>query len=280
VQSDDQDAQIKRFADWVQVHLGVFRTAVTDIAVVEKGFADANNEKARKLLAQINPWVDMYSVSPAETAMRIAQKFDLAPLLQGALTMRAKDASSARDKFFEHDPGLDLASSDKENVEKRALLLNALVPIERNLRCMVHYGITIAELISLGVAGSDGAFVQAVRIDPTSVNSTAMVKRLSRATLTSDRKFLRAIGNAIRLPTLGYEDVTYPDLRFVLGMLDPVGVFKQLGVSGTYILLAERLQVYPTEGSDTSRDGDQARSLWQFIARWRQEISTKRRRRM
>jgi len=37
VQANDQDAQIKQLADWVQVHLDVFRTTVADVAEIEKG---------------------------------------------------------------------------------------------------------------------------------------------------------------------------------------------------------------------------------------------------
>lgn len=276
--TDANRNELRQLANGLRVHLDVFRTAVTDITKVKQGFADHSNEKARALLAEIGPWGHMYDVPATELLMRTAQEFGLMPIAQEALTFRAEDASRARDKLHQIDP--EITGNDEASRRRRFRVLATMVPMEGNFRSTVHYGLPLSDLIALGDAGSDGAFHQAVRIDPMVLGSATFAKRVTRATITGDRKFFRSIGNAMRLPPLGYSDVAYAELRFLLTFLEPAGVLKQLGVSGTYVLLAEEVGVYPTEGDTSGREGDQARSLWQFIARWRKDLSTKKRRRM
>ena len=210
--------------------------------------------------------------------MELLSEFKLAPAMRGVFTFRAEDAEAARKELLDQDieSGVDVAATK----ERRARILAVCVPLERHMRSVVHYGIPLAELIAIAAAGHDGALVQALRIDPSILSLPALASRIARATIAGDQKFFRAVGNALKLETLSYEDVEHADLRFLLGILEPMHAIPHLGVNGTYKLLAEHLHVYTTEGSEAGREGDQARSLWQFITRWRKDVSTKKRRRM
>lgn len=275
---ENKTLALESFFQALEIQLSVFRKTVSDSEDLKQRIAQGGSGKLLELVSNAVPWADAYAKSQAELLMSLVERMQLGPILKGALSFRPEDTIAARETLANHaPPGAPVEEWGSGQV---AAFMGVAMPMDCNLRSMVHFGLDMANLIQQGAEGQNGAIAQAIRIDPSVVTCSLLAPRFARAVLAADQKFFRMLGNALRLPTLRYGDVEYSELRYMLSILEPMGLIKKLGVDGAYCLLAERLNVYPIQDDDPMRDGDQARSLWQFIARWRKDMSTKKRRRM
>ncbi|OAI12117.1 hypothetical protein A1507_19205 [Methylomonas koyamae] len=177
--------------------------------------------------------------------------------------------AAAMEAFHEDDsssyyPGLD------DDEEQRKTILATLMPITKSLESIRLYGLSINDLVARiqrRDQSSDAAIFKVLRIDRSAVSCPCIADRIALAEIEDDQAFFKKLKNALSGPPLKPRD-EYGVVRYVLYLLNEDGILDQLSPKDRYQLFCERLAIYPDDGEDA------AKSLDQFIWRWKKEFST------
>jgi len=154
-----------------------------------------------------------------------------------------------------------------EGQDEKQRLLALLFSLDKTVESMVTHGKFIDELVRDVKNGNDQSLFKAVQIDRTVTSCPPIADRVTLAELTQDEAFFKKLSNAIRTkPKKPNEE--YAELRYILYALEEAGALGQLSIERAYRLFCEELAVYPADGQDP------AKSLHQFIARWKKARST------
>ncbi|MES9868408.1 MAG: hypothetical protein ABW149_01720 [Sedimenticola sp.] len=137
----------------------------------------------------------------------------------------------------------------------------------KTIESIWYYGVPLNDLVENIKDGDDTALIKAVKIDRSIVSCPPIADRIARAEMISDEKFFIKLQNALRGKPKKPKD-RYGPLRYILMALDQDGVLDQLSINERYTLFCEELGLYPHNTADP------ARSLHQFIQRWKSEQST------
>ncbi|MET0015030.1 MAG: hypothetical protein ABW088_15370 [Sedimenticola sp.] len=153
-----------------------------------------------------------------------------------------------------------------EDFEERHLI-GAWYAQIKTIECIWYYGVPLNDLVANIKDGDDTALIKAVKIDRSIVSCPPIADRIARAEMVSDEKFFKMLQNALKGKPKKPTD-RYGPLRYILMALDQEEVLDQLSINERYILFCEELGLYPHNTADP------ARSLHQFIQRWKSEQST------
>lgn len=108
---------------------------------------------------------------------------------------------------------------------------------------LLTYGRNICDLVADAKSGDDDAFCKVVRIDRTSLFGIAYFqKRLIRAQVEGDPKFLKKLANAMQAKPLGAK-YSHKMLMFVFAILDDEGLLYKL-LPDKLMTICEELGVY------------------------------------
>ncbi|MGZ5052170.1 MAG: hypothetical protein ACXWAS_14035 [Methylobacter sp.] len=170
--------------------------------------------------------------------------------------------------FHEEDTGVFFPGLDGGE-EQRKAILSSLIPITKSLESIRIYGLSINDLVTKIKRGndSDAALFKVLRIDRSAVSCPCIADRIALAEIEDDQVFFKKLKNALSGPPLKPND-DYGVLRYVLCLLNEEGLLDRLSLEERYQLFCERLAIYPTDGEDP------AKSLDQFIRRWKKDFST------
>ncbi len=142
-----------------------------------------------------------------------------------------------------------------------------LFSITKSLDSLVVHSKFLNELVTDVRNGNDGALFKAVQIDHSILSCPTIADRVALAELMGDEEFFNKLSNAIhKRPKKPKEE--YTELRLALYLLEEANSLDNLSTDTAYSLFSEDLGLYPTDTEDP------ARSLWQFISRWKKARST------
>jgi hypothetical protein len=146
-------------------------------------------------------------------------------------------------------------------------LLGAVISLTYSLESLVVHCKYLNELVDDVRKGNDSALFKAVQIDRSITSCPTFADRIARADFEQDETFFNRLSKAIKTrPKRPMEE--YRELRFTLQALEEAEGLQGLTMEAAYRLLCVDLNLYPHDGKDA------ARSLWQFISRWKQARST------
>lgn len=170
---------------------------------------------------------------------------------QNILEANAKDPYLSMLKWaFAGQP--ELAEWIKAHPNKKPLMAFAGVHIVmcKNLRSIALYSRSINAQLALAASTKDDKhFFDAVRIDPSVIQSRAMAKRIRKATIDDDKDFLGKLGNAIKGKTgRGASYLSVP--RVVVIMLKETGQLQAMSQAERSELLISHLRLL-TDTPDT-----------------------------
>lgn len=141
-------------------------------------------------------------------------------------------------------------------------LFGVIYSLNYSIESMVTWGRWLNELVADVRDGNDAALFKAVQIDRTIMSCPSIADRITLADYEQDDAFFKKLRNALRgKPKKPKEE--YAELRYLLYTLETTGELDELTVESAYHLFCEELRVYPIDTDDP------ARSLWQFIRRWK-----------
>ena len=146
-------------------------------------------------------------------------------------------------------------------------LFGLLYSLEKSMESMVAHGKFLNELVVDAQNGDDRALFKAVGIDRSIVNCPPIADRIALAEITCDEVFFKKLSNAFKDGPREL-DGEYDELRYLLFALEEAEALETLSTERAYEVFCEELAVYPADGSDA------ARSLNQFISRWRKRRAT------
>lgn len=161
----------------------------------------------------------------------------------------------------------DLVDCPADEIEEKHVI-GLYFSLLRSIECMNIYSKYPHELIVDIRNGNDSAIFKVVQIDRSILSAPTIADRITLAELEQDTKFFESLSKAIqrikpRMPTEAYSK-----LRYALYILEQDQVLDSLSIEDKYTLFCEELGLYPIEGEDP------AKSLHQFISRWKQARST------
>ncbi len=158
----------------------------------------------------------------------------------------------------------DWNGGDGGSFEKKHLLGLVFSTI-KNIESIYINGLPLNTLLKQAKNGNDLAYFKAIKVDKTIISTPSFSDRLAIATLNNETDFFNKLGNAIKYkPENRSKD--HDDLRIALFMLHDCQGLDSLSLEGAYKLFCLDLKLYPSDGEDA------ARSLWQFIRRWKKDV--------
>ena len=168
-----------------------------------------------------------------------------------------------------------LSELDQEGVEglKDALpaLLGVTYSLARSVQCILLFGCYLNELVArVREHQDDKALFNVLRIDPTAIGCVSILRRMSRATLTNDRKFAARLRAALSGKMKKREQANYQKMRLILLVLSEAGAGR-LSDERLETLFVQELRLY----TSSSKHGDVRRNLRKFANEYmRRDAST------
>lgn len=111
-------------------------------------------------------------------------------------------------------------------IPNMASALGTAASIFNSMRCVLHYGYFLNELIDHVRSGDDNALFSAVRIDPTALGCKPVIERISKAALLKDEDFFDSLKKAINNPKVKREQANYQMMRLVFEVLHEAGASR------------------------------------------------------
>jgi hypothetical protein len=134
---------------------------------------------------------------------------------------------SVIDQIGNHFDDTLIAQETAESIiPNMASALGTAASIFNTMRCVLHYGSFLNELIDHVRSGDDKALFNAVRIDPTALGCKPVIERISKATLLKDEEFFDLLKKAINSPKLKLEQANYQMMRLVFEVLHEAGASR------------------------------------------------------
>lgn len=151
------------------------------------------------------------------------------------------------------------------------LALGLSLSVYNSLRSLMVFGRSLNDLVCLVRANgrdADAALFCAVKIDPSVLGCPSVLSRLSRAVLTNDQVFLKALKRSLLGKLTKREDKTYQRMRLVLYVLSDSGAGRLSG-DQLYKLFVEELRIY-----SKTLEGDPVKALRKFADQYIKAAST------
>lgn len=155
----------------------------------------------------------------------------------------------------------------EDSTENRVVLSIFLYALMKNVTSIERYGLHMSELLEKGRNGDDRSFFNAVRIDNTVIHTPSFTERFELAQLSNDKKFHAGFRKALKGPALKKWNL-YNDTRVVIKLFQEADQLDTKSINELYQIFCEDFALYPKTGTDP------ARSLHQFILRFRKTTST------
>lgn len=224
----------------------------------------ANSPRLKALLAREGlffQWSWLYELSYAEMIACGLSAIGEAHLIASAAAADDPQESLIADaEAYDPDPHRPKASQLLQGVA-------FMVAGFHSMRAIELYSKPLNRLIAEGREGNDDSFLKAVRVDPSSLSSPSLAKRVSLASMRGERKFLKRIHKAaLEGPNKGL--LVYRKLRTATTLLDEAGAFQKASRKRIYSVLVEELRLY--EGIK----GDPLKSLFRNMNLWRKDAAT------
>lgn len=158
---------------------------------------------------------------------------------------------------------LRIASDDSLNFQinkENAFVIGiALMVLFVNLEAVAYFSYSIPELLAQVKRGNDLALFQAVRLDPSVLQTVAASDRVSKAALCSDNSFFHALALAITKTKPTVPKAHLNDVRLLMHMLEDAGELSSMSNSRLTDIAVNRLGIYPDSGDPLSAIRDQRR---------------------
>lgn len=226
-------------------------------------FLSENPEKIFKLVTWPCSWASIYEYPLAQHIAIVAVAMEAHTDIQSIA--ESSNRMEAMKKFID---GIEPPTwlGDEEQISKASLFFCSWYALLKSVRCIELTGNTINGLIQKAREGDTKAILDAVRADPTAINSPTIASFAAFAELMNDYDFLKALSNAVARP-FTKPKVDYGELRFALTLLQETGQLEKMSEENRYQLLSLDLGLYPSEGGG-------ADSLNKFIRRWQKSLRT------
>jgi hypothetical protein len=145
--------------------------------------------------------------------------------------------------------------------------IGIVLALIKTIESIMHYGLSLNDLVKIASRGNDKALFRAVRIDRTIVSCPPIADRITLAEIQEDKKFFRKLRNALKGQP-NKTKIEYGPLRCLLHQLEDDGQLATMTRKERCDLFCEKLGLYPSD------DNDAEKSLDTFIRRWKKEKST------
>lgn len=189
-------------------------------------------------------WADHLQMPMADLIQILLRAFGLTRLLRD-VELAEHPAWELKRRLEEdaEQTGPGNASDRKAMAESLGLVF----ALNSHLDSLQLHGCAVGELIEEGKRGRDGAYLDAIRIDPMVVAVPSFAQRLSVALVAGDEGFLRGVRNALDGKT-GRQQESLKAMRYAIRALIEDG---QDGMSDAQLwdLFVEKLGVYSRLGA-------------------------------
>lgn len=166
---------------------------------------------------------------------------------------------------YEHAPTDNEDAKDDLGYKDHQLAIVA----HANISSLATTSLTVHDLIRQVTLGSERAVFYALRSDPASIYCSPIQKRYLSAVYSSDKVFLKKVGNAIRSKPISAEQRDLGTLRLALEFLFTAGVLAELTPALASSIFIDQLKLYRSTGSDPEG------SLWREIKRMKKKQDNK-----
>lgn len=220
---------------------------------------EAEPETLREVLTPPFYWATFYELPFPEYLKLAVDVIGAAPMFAERLS--ADDPARALLDLAHEEAASDWDGGPGGRFEPK-YLFGVIYSINYTIESMLTWSKWLNELVADVRSGSEAALFKAVQIDRTIMSCPPIADRITLADYERDEAFFRELRNALKgKPKKPKEE--YADLRYCLYALEEDGRLDSLTIESAYRLFCEELQLYPTDSEDP------ARSLWQFIRRWK-----------
>jgi len=221
-------------------------------------------EKLRAIVDEDFAWGILYQCSLTELIAFFSIVSGFSKQLAEIAT--AEDPTEAAILAAYEDDSLPYPDGEDEQ-DKRKAIFASLMALVKSIDSIRIYGVPLHVLVDRVKRGDDTALFKILRIDRSAMSCPCITDRMSLAELEEDHLFFKKLKNALSGSPKKPKD-EYGVLRYILYLLDDENALDDLSIEERYSLFCERLKLYPSDGDDP------AKSLDQFIRRWKKEFST------
>lgn len=262
---DESKAQAKEFgkltADQLETVLAMRRSALEMGSQVPELL---RHPRLRKLLARKSVqfhWSWAYELEFSEMlALQLLVSGDA-----GMVTL-ALGSPDPQQHVIDSVSALD-ESPKRARASQLLLVLSLLMANFYAVKAVGLYAKTMNQLIREGNSGDDESFINAARIDPTSLAAPSFAKRMSIAAMKGDKKLLRRVAKAtVEGPHKALK--VFDELRYAAVLLEESGGFRVASRSKVFETLVDRLGLYE------ARKGDPMKGLFRNLDLWRKASTT------
>ena len=145
------------------------------------------------------------------------------------------------------------------NSENAFVVGIALMVLFVNLQAIAYYNFSMPELIAQVQRGNDLALFQAVRLDPSVLQTQAAGDRVSKASLCADCSFFHSLSLAITKTKPAIPMAHLHETRILMHILENAGALEELTDARLTDLAVNKLGIYPNGVDPLSAIRDQRR---------------------
>jgi hypothetical protein len=209
-------------------------------------------------------WSKIYEHSLTEHLAITAQSLGILKLIIDFAKSENDDISTLISIFDEYNNSEETEELTRKQKQLIIITMNSLC---LTLESIQVHGQSINHLVQKVKNGSDNALFQIIQIDRSAVSCPCIADRIALAELEQDQNFFDSLQKTFNGPSKK-KFTRYRELRFILEVFNECGTLDNLSIEEQYQVFCIELNAYPNHGSDP------ARSLHQFIQRWRSDRST------
>jgi hypothetical protein len=226
-------------------------------------------ERLRELVGKNFYWSAIYQCSLLEQAtLCLASTGNLEKIIK--LSQASENANSKVLEFIQDDSHIDTVENDLTDEQIKTLFVTSY-SLLKTVESIQSHGQSINQLVrqvqDTDNRNRDKALFKIIEIDHSAISCPCIADRIALAEIEQDKKFFKSLQKAFNGPHKTKQS-NHRELRYLLEILDEDGTLDSLSMEQCYQLCCVDLDLYPIEGSDP------AKSLDQFIRRWKKERST------
>ncbi len=221
---------------------------------------DVLAEGTEKLSKHIEPWADLYELSFDTLLSTYFTVLGLGDLIEG--TGKASDPHEYWLNFLESGAESLASPENLEAIFPEFLML--FQAVRGSLSAAKQYHVTMDVLLEQAEAGDDEALFNAVTVDRSVLANSVVAKRIARAEVASDEKFMDKLSKAVKRSRPRRPNQEYDDLRYMMKILLEGAGDKGLTSTKLHKVLVNDLELHPNgneEALDSIRKMIQKRNL-------------------